>query len=284
MPSTLHDPDTGEGFPFSGRAEIGYRPPKWRTPFSQPVTRKVRHHSVTGQGGAAVCRAIQAFHMDHNGWSDIAYNYLWTADGQLFEGRGLVVGGATEGANAYSVATCFIGNSNDVRPSARGFRALRALEKWIDGQLPGIQIEMLHSDFTATACPGEEITTWHRNGSVVGPPNAPGPKPPPAGGKDGWKHQQSPPRVLFLRYRAMPKTWLRGKDVAEVQFLLNVINGMEPAKVVAVDGIYGPGTSDAVRRFQATWNVFRPDIAEDGSVGDQTRSAMAEVLTLKGIW
>ncbi|MFB7411448.1 hypothetical protein ACFCZ2_30140 [Streptomyces sp. NPDC056202] len=37
---------------------------------------------------AAQVRGIQAFHMDSNGWSDIAYSHLACVHGYLFQGRG----------------------------------------------------------------------------------------------------------------------------------------------------------------------------------------------------
>lgn len=87
------------------RAQWGARAPKARHTMSLPSPRLWVHHTATEQHGAAGVRAIQAFHMDANGWLDIAYSWLVDDDGTIYEGRGTgVVGGHTAGDNSSSHA------------------------------------------------------------------------------------------------------------------------------------------------------------------------------------
>ena len=48
--------------------------------------------------GDARMRQIQNWHKDHNGWSDIAYNFSIDLDGKIWEGRGWAMSSAAEGA------------------------------------------------------------------------------------------------------------------------------------------------------------------------------------------
>ena len=71
------------------------------------------HHS--GANPNQSVRAIQDFHMDTRGWSDIGYNFLVDACGQVFEGRygGImknVVGAHSAGFNTGSVGVAVIGD------------------------------------------------------------------------------------------------------------------------------------------------------------------------------
>ncbi len=62
------------------------------------------------------------------GWSDIGYNFLIGGDGRVYEGRGWGrVGAHTYGYNSASVAFSFIGNAQDVSPSAAALQAFNDL-------------------------------------------------------------------------------------------------------------------------------------------------------------
>lgn len=111
---------------------------------------------------AARIRAIQDFHMDGQGWLDIAYNHVFCRHGFVFAGRGFGVRSAANGtaaANDAYLAICFLGNDSagraDITPQA--FRALTALVREYRRRYPGARRIRPHSDFFATACPGDEL-------------------------------------------------------------------------------------------------------------------------------
>lgn len=102
------------------RAEWGARAPTHRTLMPLPSPRLWLHHTASdgaswhGPGGV---RNTQNYHMDSNGWSDIAYSYLVDDDGTVYEGRGAgVVGAHTEGDNSSSHAICAMGNYQERKP------------------------------------------------------------------------------------------------------------------------------------------------------------------------
>ena len=81
------------------RQEWGARPPKAVT-LEPAVVELFLHHSVgegttdadhDGDMGDDYMRAMQNFHMDGRGWSDIAYNFIGCPHGVVYEGRGLRV-------------------------------------------------------------------------------------------------------------------------------------------------------------------------------------------------
>lgn len=55
-------------------------------------------------------RLLQTFHIESQGWADIAYNFCIGSDGNAYEGRGWFVQGShTMSYNAYSVGIAFMG-------------------------------------------------------------------------------------------------------------------------------------------------------------------------------
>ena len=76
---------------------------------------------------AAEVRAIQNYHMDGNGWSDIGYTFLVGGDGSIFEGRGWnVVGAHTYGFNSVGYGIDFIGTFTSKNPTQAAQDAYKA--------------------------------------------------------------------------------------------------------------------------------------------------------------
>ena len=80
-------------------------------------------------------RGIQSYHMDANGYCDIAYNFLIDKYGQIFEGRdgGIdkpVIGGHAGGFNTGSVGVALIGDYSTVKPTDAQWQALVHLLRW----------------------------------------------------------------------------------------------------------------------------------------------------------
>lgn len=283
----IYDPTTGEGFTLHPRNDAGLAPPKWTVPLAA-YDGLVRHHlAARGASSAGLLRAAQSYHFSL-GWADIAYGVGWDDKGELWWLRGNeVMGGATLNHNAHTVATVYIGNSSIDQPTEIGYRSLRCLERYLDALSPGAEIISLHGDLAATDCPGQAIRDWTAAGSPTSGKLVTKPfvEPPPVKpSRCKYRHQGANPRVLDCSYRNNPKTWLRGNDIAELQFLLNVFNKMDPNWVIEVDGVYGPATKDAVIRFQRIWDFWHPGVRADGIVGPITRSALCEALRLAKAW
>lgn len=106
------------------RAQWGARPPRSVRRIPTPTKELWLHHTAGAQdaGGNGFfgddLRAVQRFHMDTKGWSDIAYSFLADHKGGAYEGRGAgVAGGHTAGRNTVSHAICAIGNYEIHRPT-----------------------------------------------------------------------------------------------------------------------------------------------------------------------
>ena len=87
------------------------------------------HHTVDANGYAAadsprIVLAIAKYHIDHNGWNDIGYNFLVDKYGQVFEGRAggieqAVIGAQAGGWNSKSTGIANIGTyTSEALPEA----------------------------------------------------------------------------------------------------------------------------------------------------------------------
>jgi hypothetical protein len=126
------------------------------------------HHTVTGSGPdeAAIVRQVQSYHMDTQGWNDIAYSWLVGQSGRIYMGRGWgVTGGHTEGWNSRSHAVCFIGNSDNDFPSDAAKRSINEVIAEHQRRYGGWV--RLHKDVNATGCPGRHVAEWVAAGRPV---------------------------------------------------------------------------------------------------------------------
>lgn len=160
------------------RSAWGARSPKSRTPLSSNQTDAiVIHYSAAFSDELPIyknrVKGIQNYHMDSNGWSDIAYNWLVARNGDVFEGRGWgVMSAATLHHNDHTQAICFLGadrpNRDDVTDKGR-----RAISELIFDyeHFSGRRVDRVHAqhaprtklsvgghrDFVSTECPGDEL-------------------------------------------------------------------------------------------------------------------------------
>ncbi len=98
------------------------------------------HHTVNSNSYSpsqvdALVRGIQAYHMDTLGYCDIAYNFLISRTGQVYEGRAggvskNVIGAHAGGFNTGSTGVALIGDYTGVQPPGDQWRALVALLSW----------------------------------------------------------------------------------------------------------------------------------------------------------
>ncbi|WP_203781068.1 N-acetylmuramoyl-L-alanine amidase [Paractinoplanes rishiriensis] len=133
----------------------------------------------------AIVRAIQKYHVNSNGWSDIGYNFLVDKCGRLFEGRRggvtkAVVGAHTYAFNTFSAGVAVLGDYTKA-PSAAAFEMtvaqLAAARLGAYGHNPATSTQLKagsagrfasgetvtfprisgHRDGVATECPGDNL-------------------------------------------------------------------------------------------------------------------------------
>jgi hypothetical protein len=172
--------------PISSRASWGARPPK--AAYTHTLAGHLGvHHTATVEDGtagtweecAARLRAIQAWHMDTNGWNDIGYAYVVCGHGHVFQAReddddATDVQGAHDGFNRGSSGLAALGYFHppvDQRPSGAQLAALVELAAWIASRRDidplgrsfyaafGAPVDNVygHRDVGATACPGDHL-------------------------------------------------------------------------------------------------------------------------------
>jgi N-acetyl-anhydromuramyl-L-alanine amidase AmpD len=107
-------------------------------------------------------RAMQRYHIEERGWLDVAYSHVFCGHGYVFVGRGFGVRSAANGtaeANDRYFGVCFLGDDSAGRADVTR-EARRALEQLITDyrrRYPRAREVRPHSDFVATACPGDEL-------------------------------------------------------------------------------------------------------------------------------
>jgi hypothetical protein len=122
-------------------------------------------------------RGWQNFHMDSNGWADLAYNAVACQHRFVFEGRGRGVRSAANGTtagNSGAYAICYLGGVGD--PFDEDAKAaMKAGGNWLT--FAGSNRNG-HRDWKATACPGDVIYNWTHAGQPIiwTPPTQPPPQ------------------------------------------------------------------------------------------------------------
>ncbi|KAL5016028.1 hypothetical protein ScPMuIL_005617 [Solemya velum] len=105
-------------------------------------------------------KRIQDLHMDGRGWDDIAYNFVISEEGQVYEGRGWDrVGAHTKSWNDVAIAICIMGNFVDKEPDSAAKSTLKNLLEF------GVRLGKISADYTLhghrdvrdTACPGDKL-------------------------------------------------------------------------------------------------------------------------------
>jgi peptidoglycan hydrolase-like protein with peptidoglycan-binding domain len=202
-----------------------------------PVADLFLHHSASPDNGIKSVQAIQRFHQESRGWADIAYTWLYSPkERTFFEGRGPgIMQAAQRGHNRDAHSVCVLGNFDATVPTSQ---TINDLAEWADwhGQTWGPAFYRLHSDVSATACPGKHLAT--RLSSI----NA---------------STHDTPTML------LPDTVRLGSTGDDVKLL--------QAAVMPHDGTFGPQTEAAVRAYQAAAGLH-----VDGICGPATwRSILA---------
>ncbi len=119
---------------------------------SRLATNYIILHHRAGNGDA------QSIHKTHllNGWTGIGYHFYVRKDGTVYAGRPInTVGAHCNGKNSESIGICFEGNysTEKAMPEAQ-LRSGQELISYLKAIYINAQVKR-HSDFMATACPGQ---------------------------------------------------------------------------------------------------------------------------------
>ncbi|MEX2292752.1 MAG: FG-GAP-like repeat-containing protein [Acidimicrobiales bacterium] len=172
------------------RAQWGARAPKKTPSIAPDLKLAVVHHSVNANTYSrddvpALLRSIQAYHMDAQGWDDIAYNFAVDRFGRIWEARAggvgnAVIGGHARGFNTYSVGVMVLGDFTSAEPSNAAVASVADVIGWKfahhqvdvrgrtpftsmggtrhpDGTVLDLPRVVAHRDVGQTGCPGERL-------------------------------------------------------------------------------------------------------------------------------
>lgn len=123
--------------------------------------------NYTEASAATKIRGIQAYHMDSNGWTDIAYNFIIDRFGNIYEGRGEDVTNGAGGVASYNrshLAIMYLGGVGEsfTKEAKSAFARLMAHLRSRGTAGPAT---IGHRDIKKTDCPGNEIYTWMKDGA-----------------------------------------------------------------------------------------------------------------------
>lgn len=136
------------------------------------IERLTVHHagSQSGATGPAQFRGWQNWHMDGQGWPDIAYHLLIGIDGTVYEGRDPAYRGDT-GTN-YDPTGHFLvvieGNFNDEEPTDSQIDSLIDVLAWASANY-GVSPDTIagHRDYASTTCPGHHLHALIGSGELA---------------------------------------------------------------------------------------------------------------------
>lgn len=114
------------------------------------------HCSATESG---TVESIRKYHMKVNGWSDIGYHFVIYPNGVVVTGRPIEQAGAhCQGANAYSVGVCLIGNKSF---SDAQFKSLRKLVGDLKKKYPSIAKVAGHKEYPSAKKQGKTCPNFN---------------------------------------------------------------------------------------------------------------------------
>lgn len=103
---------------------------------------------------------ILSIHKDHikKGWAGIGYHFYVRCDGSVYRGRPIeTVGAHCMGKNNESIGVCFEGDFTKEPMGKEQLLAGRRLIAFIEECYERNLLVSVHSDFAATACPGDKF-------------------------------------------------------------------------------------------------------------------------------
>lgn len=179
------------------RSQWGARAPKAPYTTAPDLKMAVVHHSVNANTYSradvpALLRGIQAYHMDANGWNDIAYNFAVDRFGRIWEARGggvtkAIVGGHAQGFNTNTTGVMVLGDFTSATPTQASVDAVADVIGWkmavhrldprgttqftsgggtryASGTVLTMNKIVGHRDVGSTSCPGSQL--YRRLGEI----------------------------------------------------------------------------------------------------------------------
>lgn len=226
------------------------------------VTRVVVHHPAHQTWGF---NAIHNYHRNSLKWAGIGYSWFITRKGNIYQGRGHRVGAHASGVNSTTVGVCFQGDfeRGSQKPTQAQYNAFgRLMKDEIIPKYPKIKGRnqvVRHSAVGQTSCPGKRFNMTSAKNAISGS----------SGGSSG----SSSPRYgknnqTFAQYHS---GWWnkKRKDTEEAQGYLKKLGYK-----IAVDGILGQKTLDAVRDFQVKHKISNPGGNFYGVPGKETMAKL----------
>lgn len=210
----------------------------------------------------SVWKSYQLYHMFTRGWTDIAYNFGVGLSGSVLRGRGWVRQGGATGSpdDSFSLSICAIGNFETQRPSKE---MVEAIVLWI---LTGIEKGYIHPDVEirghkdkpyGTACPGKNLyARLPTIRSMV------------AAGRVSGDTVDTPLNELYKTINQTPDGG-KGEHIRLWQVLLSQQGVLDPD---AIDGVKGPFTRSAHKRFEA--EVVKPKAGANEIIGSKAWEAL----------
>ena len=158
------------------RTEWGAKPPQFGYSDMPYYNKLTLHHSVgfaaeNLEEGIIQMQAIQSFHQDVRGWSDIGYHFIIDKAGNIYQGRPeTVIGAHTSGANTGNIGTCVLGCYHP--PASENYycydelsmssnNSLIKLIAWVSDSYDIAPNVLLghrdYYDYEYTSCPGDNL-------------------------------------------------------------------------------------------------------------------------------
>ena len=209
-------------------------------------------------GPAAVMRQIQAYHIDNNGWCDIGYHFIVSADGTVFQGRSdeKRTGSHVGGQNTGNIGVALLGDFRSVAPSEAQLNGAAEIVGWV-GRTYAVALNRTnvkgHREWApGTSCPGAELLA--RIPTILALAGG-GVTPPPTACAPSWP--------------LVKQSSAYAENAKAVQYLLRSYGYS-----LSVDGYFGPGTEGAVKAFQRGQGL-----SQDGLVGEKTWTKLVRTVS-----
>ena len=154
------------------RESWGALPPRIAEMTPHTIDRLTIHHAGTQAGitGAGQIRGWQDWHMNGQGWPDLAYHIVIGVDGRIYEGRDPGYRGDT--GTPYDTTGHLLvvveGNFEVEQPTAAQLASLKSVLAWASeryGVAPGTISG--HGDHAATLCPGRHLEAIIHSGQLA---------------------------------------------------------------------------------------------------------------------
>lgn len=219
----------------------------------------VIHHAAADNASP---EAIHAWHIN-NGWAGIGYHFVIRKNGEIHRGRPLWASGANVlNHNWHTIGVCCEGNyhvKGAVMPKAQ-MDALHEVLRYLKSIYPSAAIKF-HRDYGGSVCPGDYFP-YKEALNYMGTPTSPV-------GKPVNKSEKEAPKMETIR-KGPGKKYQVGvaqSILIHLGYLSATVNGVKQD-----DGIFGARTELAVRAFQKA-----KGLAVDGIVGPKTWNALLGV-------